>query len=121
MQAEEVDNVLQEVLLQANSYNYSNTTGSPVFNRFEIEALIQRAIATYDADKTGLFDFALESAGGSVVSTRCTESYLRYEATYTLFGIPVWWKSNNPRVAIQVKISSETFSKPNLICSEFNN
>ena len=32
--------------------------------------IVKAALDKYDADKTGLFDFALESAGGSIVSTR---------------------------------------------------
>jgi hypothetical protein len=32
--------------------------------------LFREALTKYDADKTGLFDFALESAGGSIISTR---------------------------------------------------
>jgi hypothetical protein len=32
--------------------------------------VFREALAKYDADKTGLFDFALESAGGSILSTR---------------------------------------------------
>ena len=35
-----------------------------------VERIVKQALAKYDADKTGLFDFALESAGGSIVSTR---------------------------------------------------
>lgn len=32
--------------------------------------IVKQALDKYDADKTGQFDFALESAGGSIVSTR---------------------------------------------------
>ena len=35
-----------------------------------VEEIVKAALAKYDADKTGLFDFALESAGGSILSTR---------------------------------------------------
>ena len=41
----------------------------------EVQELVHKALLTYGADKTGAFDFALETAGGSVVSTRCTEMY----------------------------------------------
>lgn len=36
----------------------------------EIKRIVAEAIAVYDADKTGLVDYALESAGGEIVSTR---------------------------------------------------
>lgn len=35
-----------------------------------IKDIVQEALAVYDADKTGLVDYALESAGGQVLSTR---------------------------------------------------
>lgn len=55
----------------------------------------------YDADKTGMADYALESSGGQVISTRCTESYNEKSAQMSVWGIPLWWMPNNsPRVAI---------------------
>ena len=56
---------------------------------------------TYDADKTGLFDFALESAGGTIASTRCTETYDLSNAVYSVWGFPIWWTRNNPRTILQ--------------------
>ena len=35
-----------------------------------VTEIVKKALAKYDADKTGLFDFALESAGGSIHSIR---------------------------------------------------
>lgn len=35
-----------------------------------IRAIIKEALAVYDADKTGMVDYALESAGGEILSTR---------------------------------------------------
>ena len=40
------------------------------FDSAEVERIVKDALAKYDADKTGLFDFALESAGGSIVGIR---------------------------------------------------
>ena len=48
-----------------------------------------------------MFDYALETTGGSVVSTRCTETYIQKTAMYSIFGIPIWYPSNNPRTIIQ--------------------
>lgn len=36
----------------------------------EVLKIVKEVLAVYDADKTGLVDFALESAGGQVLSTR---------------------------------------------------
>lgn len=41
-------------------------------------------------------------AGGSIVSTRCSESYQTKAALLSLFGIPLWYFSQSPRTVIQV-------------------
>jgi hypothetical protein len=41
-------------------------------------------------------------SGGSVISTRCSETYQPRTAQLSLFGIPLWYAANSPRVAIQV-------------------
>jgi len=41
-------------------------------------------------------------AGGSVVSTRCSQTFQPRTAQLSLFGIPLWYSTNSPRVAIQV-------------------
>lgn len=65
-----------------------------------IKKIVAAALAVYDADKTGLVDYALESAGGQILSTRCTESYQTKSAQISVFGIPLWYPTNTPRVAI---------------------
>ncbi|XP_056266214.1 SUN domain-containing protein 2 [Pseudoliparis swirei] len=51
------------------------------------------------ADK--MADFALESQGASVVSTRCSETYALRSACLVLFGLPLWFRSESPRTVIQ--------------------
>merc|ERR1719319_396944 len=68
----------------------------------EVSKIVRSALIQYDADKTGMFDYALETAGGSVISTRCTETFVKKTAMYSLFGIPIWYPSNNPRTVIQL-------------------
>lgn len=46
-------------------------------------------------------DFALESQGASVISTRCSETYRTRSACVTLFGFPLWYPSESPRIVIQ--------------------
>ncbi|CAL9699871.1 unnamed protein product [Knipowitschia caucasica] len=46
-------------------------------------------------------DFALESQGASVVSTRCSETYHTRSACVSLFGVPLWYPSESPRTVIQ--------------------
>ncbi|XP_067087922.1 SUN domain-containing protein 2 isoform X2 [Osmerus mordax] len=46
-------------------------------------------------------DFALETQGASVISTRCSETYRTRSACVTLFGFPLWYPSESPRTVIQ--------------------
>lgn len=67
----------------------------------EVFSIVHEALNVYDADKTGLFDFALESAGGTIASTRCTETYDVTQAVYHIMGVPIWWERQNPRTILQ--------------------
>ncbi|KAK3871908.1 hypothetical protein Pcinc_022972 [Petrolisthes cinctipes] len=89
------------------SHNSSNN-GSGFFglstglNRSAVMEIVKEALMKYDADKTGMVDHALESAGGNIISTRCTESYQVHRAQVSILGIPIYWLStNNPRTIIQ--------------------
>ncbi|XP_053673395.1 klaroid protein [Anopheles nili] len=67
----------------------------------DVKRIVRDALIVYDADKTGMVDYALESAGGQVLSTRCTESYQASSAELRIFGIiPIWYSSNTPRTVI---------------------
>ncbi|XP_071200780.1 SUN domain-containing protein 2-like isoform X2 [Salvelinus alpinus] len=46
-------------------------------------------------------DFALESQGASIVSTRCSETYRSRSACVTFLGIPLWYPFESPRTIIQ--------------------
>ncbi|XP_065204769.1 uncharacterized protein LOC135834734 isoform X2 [Planococcus citri] len=61
---------------------------------------IRKALEIYDADKTGKPDFALESQGGIILSTRCTETKTA-NAQFSIFGIPLWHATRSPRTVIQ--------------------
>ncbi|VDK23826.1 unnamed protein product [Anisakis simplex] len=67
-----------------------------------VRNLIVDALRVYDADKTGKVDYALESSGGSIISTRCTETYKETSRLESIFGIPLWYSSYSPRSVIQV-------------------
>ncbi|XP_053607766.1 klaroid protein-like [Plodia interpunctella] len=70
---------------------------------FDVEAvkkIVAGMLEVYDADKTGLVDYALESAGGQVVSTKCTELYQIKTKQYSILGLPVWWVYTTPRFAL---------------------
>ena len=66
----------------------------------EVLNLIHGELDIYDADKTGKVDFALESAGGSVVSTQSSQEFRTHQVLFSLYGLPIWYmRSNSPRVA----------------------
>ncbi|XP_041893084.1 SUN domain-containing protein 1 isoform X3 [Corvus kubaryi] len=67
----------------------------------QAQIIVNNALKLYSQDKTGMVDFALESGGGSILSTRCSETYETKTALISLFGIPLWYFSQSPRVVIQ--------------------
>ena len=56
------------------------------------------------ADRLGLADYALETAGGHIVSTRCSETYEYRTAQFRIFGIPLYFNSNTPRSILQPSV-----------------
>merc|ERR1712061_262669 len=91
--------VMMTMMNEKNEKDKNDTINN--LSREEVSKIVRNALIQYDADKTGMFDYALETAGGSVISTRCTETFVKKTATYSLFGIPIWYPSNNPRTIIQ--------------------
>lgn len=79
----------------------SISLAQPVVDDSLIKAVVREELKLFAADRTGLADFALESAGGSILSTRCSETYTSRSAMITLLGFPVWYSYNSPRTVIQ--------------------
>ncbi|EDW02017.1 GH21760 [Drosophila grimshawi] len=95
----------REILLTVEAkYNGSSQVVKSELHEDEVRSIVKAVLAVYDADKTGLVDFALESAGGQILSTRCTESYQTKSAQISVFGIPLWYPTNTPRVAISPNV-----------------
>ncbi|XP_075292183.1 SUN domain-containing protein 1-like [Opisthocomus hoazin] len=67
----------------------------------QVQTIVNNALKLFSQDKTGMVDFALESGGGSILSARCSETYDSKTAVISLFGIPLWYLSQPPRVVIQ--------------------
>ncbi|XP_063282449.1 SUN domain-containing protein 2 [Pelobates fuscus] len=67
----------------------------------EVHDIVNRALQRYSEDRIGLVDYALESSGASVINTRCSETYETKTALLSLFGIPLWYQSQSPRVILQ--------------------
>ncbi|XP_008703774.1 SUN domain-containing protein 2 isoform X2 [Ursus maritimus] len=67
----------------------------------EVQRIVNQALKRYSEDRIGMVDYALESGGASVISTRCSETYETKTALLSLFGIPLWYHSQSPRVILQ--------------------
>ncbi|XP_017338920.1 SUN domain-containing protein 1 isoform X6 [Ictalurus punctatus] len=67
----------------------------------DVQLIVQNALKRYSEDRIGLVDYALESGGGSILSTRCSETYETKTALMSLFGFPLWYFSQSPRAVIQ--------------------
>uniref|UniRef100_A0A8I5R991 Sad1 and UNC84 domain containing 2 n=1 Tax=Papio anubis TaxID=9555 RepID=A0A8I5R991_PAPAN len=67
----------------------------------QVHRIVKQALQRYSEDRIGLADYALESGGASVISTRCSETYETKTALLSLFGIPLWYHSQSPRVILQ--------------------
>ncbi|KYN28239.1 SUN domain-containing protein 2 [Trachymyrmex cornetzi] len=73
-----------------------------------VRNMVKNELQTYDADKTGRTDYALESSvlstGGAILSIRDTESYSTGAPVLNLFGIPLCQQQNTPRAMIQTGV-----------------
>ncbi|XP_023666409.2 SUN domain-containing protein 1 isoform X3 [Paramormyrops kingsleyae] len=78
-----------------------HAAGAAGMSEEQVKLVVQNALNLYSQDRTGLVDYALESGGGSVLSTRCSETYETKTALMSLFGVPLWYFSQSPRVVIQ--------------------
>uniref|UniRef100_K7F9C1 Sad1 and UNC84 domain containing 2 n=1 Tax=Pelodiscus sinensis TaxID=13735 RepID=K7F9C1_PELSI len=73
----------------------------------QVHVIVNRALQRYSEDRIGMVDYALESGvpGASVISTRCSETYETKTALLSLFGIPLWYHSQSPRVILQPDVN----------------
>ncbi|XP_030338433.1 SUN domain-containing protein 1-like [Strigops habroptila] len=71
----------------------------------QVQTIVNKALKLYSEDRTDLVDFALLSGGGSILSTRCTETYNARKAVVSLLGIPLWHVTQSPRVVIQPDVN----------------
>ncbi|CAL1543172.1 unnamed protein product [Lymnaea stagnalis] len=66
--------------------------------------IINEALYKYNADRLGLADYALESAGGSILCSSETY-YSKSGPLYSIFGIPLWYHASSPREVIQPDVA----------------
>ncbi|KAL7058174.1 hypothetical protein AAHC03_016857 [Spirometra sp. Aus1] len=85
--------------LQASFRGVSPKVGEESLS--SIHSAINAALSLYAADRTGLVDFALGSAGGTVVHTRCTRTYNKGSTAFSVFGIPLFYIRNSPNTILE--------------------
>ncbi|XP_029954682.1 SUN domain-containing protein 2-like [Salarias fasciatus] len=85
---------------QCSDGSLSDSAGSSVTAE-DVHQMVADALRLFSEDRTGMADYALESGGGSILSTRCSETYETKAALLSLFGVPLWYFSQSPRVVIQ--------------------
>ncbi|XP_059157128.1 SUN domain-containing protein 1-like isoform X2 [Physella acuta] len=105
----EMEQVTQQILEQLKvllaDRDVASSNGIPVeVDEMKIKSIIDDALMKFSADRVGMPDFALESAGGSVLSVRCSETFYKQTALVSIFGIPLWYTSNSPRTVIQPNV-----------------
>ncbi|XP_035260728.1 SUN domain-containing protein 1-like isoform X11 [Anguilla anguilla] len=85
----------------AVAHTVASAVGAAGMSEEQVQLIVRNALELYSQDRTGLVDYALESGGGSVLSTRCSETFETKTALMSLFGLPLWYFSQSPRVVIQ--------------------
>ncbi|XP_055008582.1 SUN domain-containing protein 1 isoform X2 [Boleophthalmus pectinirostris] len=88
-------------IVQTVTGTVQHTASAEGLTEEHVKLIVQNALKLFSQDRTGLVDFALESGGGSILSTRCSETYETKTALMSLFGLPLWYFSQSPRVVIQ--------------------
>ncbi|NXD63205.1 SUN2 protein, partial [Eolophus roseicapillus] len=103
-----LDKVLEDRRLSARdagirvALQQGGTTG---VTEEQVHLIVDQALKRYSEDRVGMVDYALESAGASVINTRCSETYETRTALLSLFGIPLWYHSQSPRVILQPDVN----------------
>lgn len=97
LQVEEGQSPSKETITQT----VLQATGEAGLSEENVQLIVNNAMKLYSEDRTGLVDYALESGGGSIISTRCSESFNTKTALLSLFGLPLWYFSQSPRVVLQ--------------------
>ncbi|KAL2078235.1 hypothetical protein ACEWY4_025920 [Coilia grayii] len=100
-QGEQRQRSRQSITAQSLRASVGQATSDSGLSEEHVELIVKNALRLYSQDRTGMVDYALESGGGSIISTRCSETFETQTALMSLFGIPLWYFTQSPRVVIQ--------------------
>jgi len=67
----------------------------------QVTEMIKKEISIYDADKTGLADYALLSLGGCIASTRNTKVFTENCSQFSILGLPLLKIESDPKTIIK--------------------
>ncbi|NXF86567.1 SUN2 protein, partial [Eubucco bourcierii] len=95
----------QRLSAQAGSGVALQQGGTTGVTEEKVHLIVDQALKRYSEDRVGMVDYALESAGASVINTRCSETYEMRTALLSMFGIPLWYQSQSPRVILQPDVN----------------
>lgn len=97
-----MDDIANKITLAMNKVESSDkhTVSLGDVTDERIKKIVRDTLYIYDADKTGLVDYAMEPMGGQIITTRCTENYHSGKAVVSVLGIPLWYPTNTPRTVI---------------------
>lgn len=96
-----VENYVESLKTNLTTLHATRGSYDDSLTQQDMRKIVKEALLLYDADKTGKVDYALESGGGSVLSTRCSESFIEKTGKILVLGFPLWSDENSPRTAIQ--------------------
>ncbi|XP_011310199.1 uncharacterized protein [Fopius arisanus] len=89
-----------QVMDESSTVDYPQSQSISVSDDY-IRSIVKEILKIYDADKTGRVDYALESAGGQIISIRCTQRHNVNTRAYKVLGFTLYYESGDPRTVIQ--------------------
>nr|XP_023022579.1 uncharacterized protein LOC111510856 [Leptinotarsa decemlineata]XP_023022580.1 uncharacterized protein LOC111510856 [Leptinotarsa decemlineata] len=106
-----LDTISENIRLEMNNdrtktdHQKKETSSVSNISEEHVKRIVKNALLIYDADKTGLVDYAMETMGGQILTTRCTENYHYGKAVVSVLGVPLWYPVNSPRTIITPSIN----------------
>ncbi|KAL5254596.1 hypothetical protein ACHWQZ_G014142 [Mnemiopsis leidyi] len=99
------DQLVQIVISELHSKHSIDLNPASGITTADIRVIVNEALQTFDEDKTGRADFALEALGGNVISIGCTETYYEGAPYASFMSVPLFRLPNPPNVALQPDIT----------------
>lgn len=109
----EMTKIIENLIIASNNVASKNTENCETYRETQengaatllteeqVQKIVKEILKIYDADKTGRADYALESAGGQIISIRCTQRYNVNTRAFKVLGFTLFYESGDPRTVIQ--------------------